>query len=120
MFVIAEASESAARVQPGWVMILFALVMLITYVGVAVERFHKTVAALCGAAVLVVLDLAIGVFPRYTEVHERLSHDLNVFGVIIGTGILVGVTGKSGLFHFLSMWIVKATRGKTTALYLAV
>lgn len=120
MSLIAQAGDSAHHAQPAWVMILFAIIMLVTYVGVAVERFHKTVAALCGAAVLVVLDLSFGVFPRYSEVHERLSHDLNVFGVIIGTGILVGVTGKSGLFHFLSMWIVKATRGRTTALYLAV
>lgn len=117
MTVIAEATTTS---QPGWIMALFAVVMLATYVGVAVERFHKTVAALCGAAVLVVLALAFDVFDQYGEVHERLSHDLNIFGVIIGTGILVGVTGKSGLFHFLSMYIVKGTRGRTQALYFAV
>ncbi|MCA8998666.1 MAG: ArsB/NhaD family transporter [Planctomycetaceae bacterium] len=120
MSVLVAVSETALAPQPAWVMILFALVMLATYVGVAVERFHKTVAALCGAALLVVLALALGVFPDYEVVHEKLSHDLNVFGVIIGTGILVGVTGKSGLFHFLSILIVKTTRGRTTALYLAI
>ena len=103
-----------------WVMILFALGMLLTYVGVAVERFHKTVAALTGAVVLMTLALALGVLPRYDAVYEILSHDLNIFGVIIGTGILVDVTGKSGLFHFLSIQIVKGTKGQASALYFAI
>lgn len=102
------------------IMLLFAAVMLLTYVGVAYERFHKTVAALCGAAVLTVLALSLGVFGKYGDIHEHLAKDLNVFGVIIGTGILVGVTGKSGLFHFLSMLIVRATGGRAGRLYLAI
>lgn len=114
--LFAESSEHA----PVWIMILFAMLMLITYVGVAYERLHKTVAALCGAAVLTVLALALGVFKSYGVIHEHLARDLNIFGVIIGTGILVGVTGKSGLFHFLSMLIVRATNGRTGRLYLAI
>ena len=81
-------------------MLLFATVMMATYVGVAAERFHKTVAALCGAAVLVVLGLALGLF-QYDKIYDFLKEDLNIFGVIIGTGILVDVVGRSGLFHFL-------------------
>lgn len=115
LLLVAETSPS-----PTWVMILFAIVMLLTYLGVAYERFHKTLAALCGAAVLTVLALALDVFDEYQEIHHHLAKDLNVFGVIIGTGILVGVTGKSGLFHFLSMLIVRATRGKASRLYFAL
>ncbi len=106
--------------SPTWIMLLFALLMLLTYVGVAYERFHKTLAALCGAAVLTVLALMLGVFDDYQEIHHHLAKDLNVFGVIIGTGILVGVTGKSGLFHFTSMLIVRATGGRASLLYLAI
>lgn len=100
-------------------MILFAVGMLLTYVGVAYERFHKTVAALAGAGVLTVLALALGLFD-YEHIYEILSHELNIFGVIVGTGILVDVTGRSGLFHFLSMQIVRATAGRAGPLYLAV
>lgn len=114
--ILAEASGHSST----WIMLLFAAVMLFTYVGVAYERFHKTVAALCGAAVLTVLALSLGVFGEYGDIHEHLAKDLNVFGVIIGTGILVGVTGKSGLFHFLSMLIVRATGGRAGRLYLAI
>ena len=119
MVSMLAASTEPVTAQPAWVMILFALVMMATYVGVAYERFHKTVAALCGAAVMVALAMFLDVFP-YPAIYEFLAEDLNIFGVIIGTGILVDVVGKSGLFHFLSMWIVRLTGGQAARLYLAL
>ncbi|GIW97097.1 MAG: transporter [Pirellulaceae bacterium] len=114
------AGEEGGGRAPGWVMLIFLLGMILTYIGVAVERFHKTVAALTGAVLLTAAALALGVLPSYEDIHEILSHDLNIFGVIIGTGILVDVTGRSGLFHFLSMQIVRATGGRASALYFAI
>ena len=102
-----------------WIMILFAAIMLATYVGVAIEPLHKTVAALCGAVVLVILSLALGLF-EYDKIYDMLEEDLNIFGVIIGTGILVDVIGKSGLFHFISMWIVRFTGGRASTLFLTL
>ncbi|REK08197.1 MAG: transporter [Planctomycetota bacterium] len=116
MSLLAEITHEE---QPGWIMGLFALVMLLTYVGVAHERFHKTVAALLGAGVLTIMGVSLHVFD-YPDIYEFLKRDLNVFGVIIGTGILVDVTGQSGLFHFLSMLIVRATRGRAALLFFSV
>ncbi|QDU97485.1 ArsB/NhaD family transporter [Lignipirellula cremea] len=118
--IFAKIHATAPQQQPLWVMLLFVGVMMLTYVGVAVDGFHKTVAALSGAAVLVVLSLWLGVFKEYDQIHTALAHDLGIFGVIIGTGVLVGVTGKSGLFHFLSILIVKATGGRAALLYTAI
>jgi Na+/H+ antiporter NhaD/arsenite permease-like protein len=112
------ASQTHEPTSPA-VMLLFVLGMLLTYVGVAHKRFHKTVAALLGAVTLTLLGVILGVF-EYPEIHGFLEEDLNVLGVIIGTGILVDVTGKSGLFHFLSMLMVRATGGRAGRLYLAV
>jgi len=102
-----------------WVMALFVVIMLLTYVGVAHEGLHKTVAALLGGGVLVLLAVYLGLF-EYRHIYTFLAKDLNVLGVIIGTGILVDVTGSSGLFHFLSMLIVRATGGRATRLFLAI
>lgn len=120
MHILAAAIEETP-IEPAsaGVMLLFAAIMLATYVGVAVERFHKTVAALCGATVLVILSLALGIF-EYPKLYDFLKEDLNIFGVIIGTGILVDVVGKSGLFHFLSMWIVRLTGGRASTLFLTL
>ena len=114
-----SVDESPIEPASAGVMLLFAAVMCATYVGVAIERFHKTVAALCGAAVLVVLGLALHLF-EYEKIYEFLKEDLNIFGVIIGTGILVDVVGKSGLFHFLSMYIVRFTGGSASKLFLTL
>tara|TARA_R110002049_G_scaffold4601_5_gene32313 strand:+ start:441852 stop:443246 length:1395 start_codon:yes stop_codon:yes gene_type:complete len=121
MMLYLASSIDEAPIEPAstGVMLLFAAVMMATYVGVAVERFHKTVAALCGAAVLIVLGLALDLFP-YVKIYDFLKEDLNIFGVIIGTGILVDVVGKSGLFHFISMWIVRLTGGQANALFLTL
>ena len=117
--IAASLTQTPVQASEPWIMILFAVIMMATYVGVAVERFHKTVAALCGAVVLVILGLALDLF-EYPKLYEFLKEDLNIFGVIIGTGILVDVVGKSGLFHFISMWIVRLTGGRAGALYLTL
>jgi len=120
MHLLAAAIDEAP-IEPAsaGVMLLFAAIMMATYVGVAVERFHKTVAALCGAVILVILSLALGLF-EYPKLYDFLKEDLNIFGVIIGTGILVDVVGKSGLFHFLSMWIVRLTGGRASTLFMTL
>lgn len=117
----AISSDTETKVGPasGGMMLLYVVVMMATYVGVAYERFHKTVAALLGAIVLVGISVASGLFP-YHYVYLILEEDLNIFGVIVGTGILVDVVGRSGLFHFLSMWIVRLTGGRAMRLYLAL
>ena len=117
--ILAVSMEETIEPASAGVMLLFAAVMCATYVGVAVERFHKTVAALCGAAVLVILGLWLQLF-EYSKIYDFLKEDLNIFGVIIGTGILVDVVGKSGLFHFLSMYLVRFTGGSATKLFLTL
>jgi Na+/H+ antiporter NhaD/arsenite permease-like protein len=116
MEFLAEASHAPSSTG---IMILFVAIMFLTYVGVAHESLHKTVAALLGGVVLVLLSVEIGVF-KYPQIYEFLAKDLNVFGVIVGTGILVDVTGQSGLFHFLSMLIVRATAGRAGRLFMAI
>lgn len=119
LLLASSADEAPIEPASAGVMLLFAAVMCATYVGVAIERFHKTVAALCGAAVLVALGLGLHLF-EYSKIYDFLKEDLNIFGVIIGTGILVDVVGKSGLFHFLSMYIVRFTGGSASKLFMTL
>ncbi|MEM9702349.1 MAG: SLC13 family permease [Planctomycetota bacterium] len=123
------AADVSGKIDPapGWVMGLFAVGMLLTYVGVAIDRLHKTVAALGGALVLVLLALNMQwfnekpLFDKYEDVYDTaLGGELNIFAVIIGTGILVDVVGKSGLFHFISIWIVRLTHGRAGLLWLSI
>ena len=83
LLIASSVGEAPIEPASAGVMLLFAAVMCATYVGVAIERFHKTVAALCGAAVLVGLGLVLHLF-EYPKIYEFLKEDLNIFGVIIG------------------------------------
>lgn len=99
------------------VLSLFAGVMVATYVAIAYEGIHKTTAALVGAGAVILLGVYLPVFP-YGDVYAFLLDDLSVIGVIVGTGILVTVTSRSGLFQFIGIRIVKATRGNRLRLFL--
>lgn len=98
-------------------MAIFAIVMVATYVLIAYERIHKTTAALVGAGSAILLGVFLGVFP-YPTIYDFLKDDLSVIGVIVGTGILVAVTSRSGLFQFIGIKIVKATEGDRVRLFL--
>lgn len=120
LLALATAAEDAKPFLP---MIVIGAVLLVTFVAIAFELVHKSLAALAGAIIAVILALALGVFSGaspYEQVHEFIAHDLNVIGVIVGTSILVGIAGRSGLFHFIAIKLVKLTGGKPTLLLPAV
>ncbi len=100
-------------------MAVFALVMVATYVVIATEKVHKTLAAATGALVVLVVGVWANVFP-YSDLYQFVAKDLNVLGVIIGTSVLVEVVGSSGLFHFVAIRIVKWTGGRPRTLFTAL
>lgn len=101
-------------------MTVLGLVMVGTYALIATGRLHKVTAALLGALICTVLGLAFGVLHEYDEVHEVITKDIGVLGVIVGTSILVDVAGRSGLFQFLAIKIAKRAKGDPQALFTAL
>lgn len=104
-------------------MVLIGAVLVATFVLIATERLHKTVAAVLGAVIAVALALVLGVYDGerpYLRVHDFIHHDMGVIGVIVGTSIVVAIASDSGLFHFMAVRIVKLTRGDPRKLLPAV
>jgi Na+/H+ antiporter NhaD/arsenite permease-like protein len=104
-------------------MVLIGLVLVGTFLFIAFDWLHKTLASLLGAVVSVILALALGVFDGehpYEAVHGFIHHDLGVLGVIVGTSIIVTIASESGLFHFLAIRLVKLTGGRPARLLPAV
>lgn len=109
--------------RPSLPMWLIGGVLVVTFLAIAFELVHKSLAALAGAIIAVAIALLLGVFhgpAPYAAVHEFIAHDLNVIGVIVGTSILVGIAARSGLFHFTAIKLVKLTAGKPALLLPAV
>ena len=121
-----DLRDAAAKPKehPIAAMIILGLIMLATYGVIAFELAPKSLAALTGAGASVIIGLSMGLFhgapgeTAYKYVHHVIEHDLGVLGVIIGTSVLVEVAGRSGLFHFVAVKIVKQTKGDPQKLFL--
>lgn len=119
-----EMSSAAKPILP---MIVLGVMMTLTYVAIAFDWLHKSLAAMLGALCCVAAALAMGVFKDEAghsaydrAVHDIIGHDIGVIGVIVGTSVLVEIASRSGLFHFIAVKIVKATHGDPGRLLLAL
>lgn len=120
-------TEVTAAAKPILPMVVLGVLMTLTYVAIAFDWLHKSVAAMLGALCCVAAALAMGVFKDEAghsaydrAVHDIIGHDIGVIGVIVGTSVLVEIASRSGLFHFVAVKIVKATYGDPGRLLLAL
>ena len=115
------ATEASANSGGGSVasMLVLGSIMVATYVAIAFELLHKSLAAMTGASLSVIAAVVFGLYGDrgYEKVHDTISHDIGVLGVLLGTSILVEIAGHSGLFHFISVKIVKKTQGDPQKLF---
>jgi Na+/H+ antiporter NhaD/arsenite permease-like protein len=89
----------------------------ITYVGIIHTRVDKTTASVLGGLIATIAILLM----RLEDPHsvgeildeEGLVHfrDLQIIGLIFGTLMLVDVSQESGVFHYISVKILKLSKG---------
>lgn len=98
----------------GNLQVFFAVVVfLLTYAAIVSGRVHRTVAAFGGAAFLVLS----GIMSPERAVQ---AIDWNTIGLLVGMMIIVGVTQETGVFRFLAVKAVQATRGEPLAILAAL
>jgi Na+/H+ antiporter NhaD/arsenite permease-like protein len=90
-------------------MALAATLFLLTYLAIASERVHRTLAALLGA-------LAMVLFGVLSEREAMAALDLNTLGLLIGMMVLVNVLRRTGCFQWLAVRAVKLARGQPAAI----
>lgn len=79
-------------------------IFLITYALIIDERIHRAVAAMAGAAILVIL----GIVPW----DAMLEHiDFGTIFLLMGMMIIVNVASNSGLFEYLAIITAKSAKG---------
>ena len=80
-------------------------IFVIMYAVIVSEKIHRTVAAMIGA----VLMMLLGILSQ----EEALHHiDFNTLGLLTGMMILVGVTSNTGLFDFVAIRAAKAANAE--------
>lgn len=103
----------------------YAVVAIITLIAVyyllLTEKVHKTIAAILGGTVLIVLQVFNSSAGSSQEgAFKYVSNNLDVLGFIIGMMILVGIVKESGVFEVLAVWLVKKVRGQPKLLLVVI
>jgi Na+/H+ antiporter NhaD/arsenite permease-like protein len=87
--------------QQAWIA---TALFLLAYGFIISEKVHRTIIAMLGGAVMVML----GIVSQEAAMHHI---DFNTLGLLIGMMIIVGVTAETGLFRYIAVWAAKKVGG---------
>lgn len=96
---------------------LIFLIFILTYIGIIHPKIDKTLAAIIGAIMATIVIIYLRIPDPHTVgdaiTEQGLLHfqDLQIIALIIGTLIIVDIAQDSGVFHFLAIKILKASKG---------
>ncbi len=97
-----------------------AAVFLLAYIAISFELLHRTIAAMIGAAIMLLLTYTLGTLnPDYQILSfERAIHaiDMNVIFLLMGMMIIVGVLKHTGVFQWCAYMSFKLARGNVMIL----
>ena len=89
--------------------IVAGVVFLAIYALIVTEKIHRTLAALLGAALMILL--------RIVDQHEAFAAvDFNVIFLLAGMMIIANITAKTGVFQWIAVEAVRRAGGRPYAL----
>ena len=96
------------------------MVLLGVYVLIALEVLHRTLAAMVGGALMLLISYTAGTFfPQYfiLSFEDAIKAiDMNVIFLLMAMMIIVGVMKKTGVFQWLALKSFEVARGNIFAL----
>ncbi|MBW7476102.1 ArsB/NhaD family transporter [Paenibacillus oenotherae] len=94
--------------------ILAIAVFLITYAMIIAEKVHRTIVAMLGGLLVLLLGIV--------SVDDAISHhiDFNTLGLLIGMMIIVSVTAKTGLFKYIAIVAAQKAKGDPVKILVAL
>jgi Na+/H+ antiporter NhaD/arsenite permease-like protein len=87
-----------------WQIWIAGLLFLTVYTVIISEKIHRTIIALAGACLLVILGIM-----DFTEAVGKI--DFNTIGLLVGMMIIVGITRRSGVFEYMAVKAAHKTGG---------
>ena len=97
--------------------IIAAGIFVTTFIVILSERLHRTIAALTGAAVMLIAGMSLGF---YTQEQALAAIDFNTLGLLLGMMILVRMLQQTGFFQYLAIRVAKRSRGNPLVLFVAL
>lgn len=99
---------------PGYQTALFGGILAVTLILLATEKIQKTLLVLLSAGLCLFLANAWGYFPHMAGHHLPVYIEMiewEVIGIVIGATVFVEIASRSGVFAWISIKILKASRG---------
>ena len=93
-------------------MLISGLILLVSYIFIASEKIQKSVVALVGAS----LTMLLGLIPLSLNLQSNVKGvfeyvDFEVIFLLIGMMIIVNIASRSGVFKWMALSLLKATKG---------
>lgn len=88
-------------------------VFVIAYMLIISEKIHRTIVALTGAMVMIIM----GILSQDQAIHHI---DFNTIGLLTGMMIMVNITSETGLFNYLAIWAAKKVKAHPVKLLVAL
>lgn len=90
---------------------LAVILFVATYAIIISEKIHRTVIALTGALLMILLGI----------INQELAVegiDFNTLGLLIGMMVIVGIAKECGMFQYVAIWATKVGKGKPMRIFL--
>jgi len=91
--------------------ILASTIFVLAYLMIMWEKIHRTVVALFGAVLLIL----IGILSQEQAIEYI---DFGTLGLLIGMMIIVGITRTTGVFEYMAIYAAKAAQGRPVQIML--
>jgi Na+/H+ antiporter NhaD/arsenite permease-like protein len=88
-------------------------VFLVTYAFIVTEKINRTIIAMVGGIMMVLL----GSISQEKALHHI---DFNTLGLLTGMMIIVAITSETGLFKYIAIWSAKKVKGDPIKLLLVL
>ena len=116
---LARVDLSIKRTQ-GPAFWIATIIFILAYILISFELLHRTLAAMLGAATMLVISYTIGTInPEYHILsYETAIHaiDMNVIFLLMGMMIIVGILKHTGVFQWSAYQCYKLARGNVIIL----
>lgn len=88
------------------------VIMVAIYVLLGLDIMHRTVIAMFGAILSVILAISLGSMLSEDSLHFVVeSIDFNTIGLLLGMMIMVAILGETGVFHQVGIKLGKISKG---------
>lgn len=84
------------------------LIFLGSYGAIISEKIHRTIIAIFGGALMIVVGELMGFYSQHGAVG---AVDFNTVGLLVGMMIIVGITKDTGIFQYVAVRAAKIAKG---------